>query len=65
MNADTEEWKAQFRGIQADEIAYTKSGKSADNEIDAVSSATITTKAVTGAVNAALGLAEYYAEQGV
>ena len=65
MNADTEEWKAQFRGIQADEIVYTKSGKSADNEIDAVSSATITTKAVTGAVNAALGLAEYYAEQGV
>lgn len=62
MNADTEEWKAQFQGIQADEIVYTKSGKSADNEIDAVSSATITTKAVTGAVNAALCLAGYYAE---
>lgn len=62
MNADTDEWKAQFVGIQADEIVYTKSGKSADNEIDAVSSATITTKAVTGAVNAALCLAGYYAE---
>ena len=62
MNADTDEWKAQFVGIQAEEIAYTKSGKSADNEIDAVSSATITTKAVTGAVNAALCLAGYYAE---
>lgn len=62
MNADTEEWKAQFKGIQADEIVYTKSGKSAPNEIDAVSSATYTTKAVTGAVNAALCLAGHYAE---
>lgn len=62
MNANTDTWKDQFVGIQADEIVYTKSGKSADNEIDAVSSATITTKAVTGAVNAALCLAGYYAE---
>lgn len=62
MKANTDEWKAQFVGIQADEIVYTKTGKTADNEIDAVSSATITTKAVTGAVNAALCLAGYYAE---
>lgn len=62
MNANTDEWKAQFAGIQADEVIYTKSGKSAPNEIDAVSSATITTKAVTGAVNAALCLAGYYGE---
>lgn len=62
MNADTEEWKSQFKGIQADSIVYTKSGKSADNEIDAISSATRTTKAVTNAVNAALCLADYYAE---
>ena len=62
MKANTDEWKSQFAGIQADEIVYTKTGKSAENEIDAVSSATITTKAVTGAVNAALSLAGYYAE---
>lgn len=62
MNADTDEFKAQFAGIQADEIVYTKSGKTADNEIDAISSATITTKAVTGAVNAALCMAGYYAQ---
>ena len=61
-NIQTDTWKAQFAGIQADEIAYTKSGKSAPNEIDAVSSATITTKAVTGAVNAALCAAGHYAE---
>lgn len=62
MNANTDEWKAQFQGIQADEIVYTKSGRSAANEIDAVSSATFTTKAVTRAVNAALCLAGHYAE---
>lgn len=62
MNADTDEWKSQFKGIQADKIAYTKSGKSASNEIDAISSATRTTNAVTNAVNAALCLAAYYAE---
>ena len=47
------EFKDQFAGINADEIVYTKDGKSADNEIDAISSATITTKAVTKAVNVA------------
>jgi len=62
MNADTEEWKSQFKGIQADEIVAVKSGKSAGNEIDAVSSATHTTDAVTGAVNAALSLVDYYAQ---
>lgn len=62
MNANTDTWKAQFAGIQADEIVYTKTGKSAPNEIDAVSSATITTKAVTGAVNAALCAAGSFAE---
>ena len=57
--------KILAEGIQADEIVYTKTGKSAEGEIDAISSATVTTGAVTGAVNAALGLADYYAEQGV
>ncbi|MBR5509114.1 MAG: RnfABCDGE type electron transport complex subunit G [Lachnospiraceae bacterium] len=62
MNADTDAFKSQFAGIQADEIVVTKTGKSADNEIDAISSATITSKAVTGAVNAALCLAGFYAQ---
>lgn len=43
----------QFSGIQADSIVYTKTGKSADNEIDALSGATITTNAVTDAINSA------------
>lgn len=49
-----EAFQAQFAGIKADSIAYTKTGKSADNEIDAISGATITTTAVTKAVNGAL-----------
>ena len=53
-NCTTEEFRSQFAGIQSDKIAYTKTGKSADNEIDALSGATITTKAVTNAVNNAL-----------
>lgn len=47
-------FKDQFKGINADSIEWTKDGKSADNQIDALSGATITTKAVTKGVNAAL-----------
>lgn len=53
-NCTTEEFKSQFSGIKAEQIAYTKSGKSKDNEIDALGGATITTNAVTNAVNNAL-----------
>lgn len=54
MNADTPEFKAQYAGKQVDSFTVTKSGASADNEIDALSGATITTSAVTNAVNAAV-----------
>ena len=54
MNADTPEFKAQFAGKTAEQFAVTKNGASADNEIDAITSATITSTAVTNAVNAAL-----------
>lgn len=45
----------QFAGKQVSSFTYTKTGASADNEIDAISGATITTRAVTNAVNAGLG----------
>lgn len=51
--ASSDQFKSQFVGIQG-EVVYTKLGKTADNEIDAISGATITTKAVTKAVNAGL-----------
>ena len=54
MNADTPEFKAQYAGKVVDAFTVTKTGASADNEIDAISGATITTSAVTNAVNTAL-----------
>lgn len=44
----------QFHQKPADTFTYTKSGSSSDNEIDAISGATVTTKAVTNAVNGAM-----------
>ena len=54
MKADTEEFKGQFAGKNVAEFQYTKNGASADNEIDALSGATITTNAMTNGVNAGL-----------
>lgn len=54
MNAQNDSFLGQFTGVAADEFAYTKTGKQADNEIDAISSATYTTKSMTNGVNAAL-----------
>lgn len=46
--------KPQFAGKNVEKFAYSKSGAAADNEIDAISGATITTNAVTNGVNAGL-----------
>lgn len=54
MKAVEDDFKNQFAGKKADHIVYTKNGASADNEIDALSGATITTNAVTNGVNAGL-----------
>jgi electron transport complex protein RnfG len=55
MNADTPEFKSKFAGVQTNQFVVTKSGSSTDNEIDVVSSATITTEAVVRATNAGIG----------
>lgn len=54
MNAQNDSFLGQFTGVAADAFTYTKTGKQADNEIDAISSATYTTKSMTNGVNAAL-----------
>ena len=54
MRANTDEFKSQFVGKNTDQIVYTKNGASADNEIDALSGATVTTNAMTTGVNAGL-----------
>ncbi len=58
MNAQKPEWKAQYGGKNVDAFTVTKNGASADNEINAISGATITSNAVTGAVNAAVYFAK-------
>lgn len=48
----------QLRNKAVDLIEYTKTGADEEDEIDAISGATITTKAVTNAVNGALRMAK-------
>lgn len=48
------EFTEQFKGKSASLLTFTKSGASSETEIDAISGATITTNAVTQAVNAAI-----------
>ena len=46
--------KPQFANKQVEKFEYTKCGATSDNQIDAISGATITTNAVTNGVNAGL-----------
>lgn len=50
-NCQNEDWISQFKGINSGSVKFTKTGKTAPDEIDAISGATFTTKAVTNAVN--------------
>lgn len=54
MEAKKPEFQEQFAGKQVEQFANSKTGATADNEIDALSGATITTNAVTNAVNAGI-----------
>ncbi len=47
--------KEQFPRRNAEQFSYTKTGAASDDQIDAISGATITTNAVVDGVNAALG----------
>ncbi len=48
------DFKSQFEGKNVEAFEVTKTGASADNQIDALSGATISSRAVTNAVNAGL-----------
>lgn len=54
MKATEPSFYEQYEGVQTDKFAVAKDGGEGE-PIDAISGATITTRAVTGAVNAALG----------
>lgn len=55
-NCQNDDWIGQFRGITGS-VKFTKTGKTLPDEIDAISGATFTTKAVINAVNAGIGFA--------
>ena len=57
MEAKNKSFTDQFVGKDVSSFKYTKSGSTRDDEIDALSGATITTSAVTDAVNAVLNVA--------
>lgn len=57
MNAKNADWAAQFAGKAVEAFEVTKLGASADNQVDAISGATITSNAVTEAVNACIAYA--------
>lgn len=54
MKAKEDAFMSQFKGITAQILDVTKGSKSADNEIEAISGATITSKAVTYGIDAGL-----------
>ena len=54
MNADSPAFKDQFVGKQVEKLQYTKNGATQDDEINAISGATVTTNAMTNGVNAGL-----------
>jgi len=55
----------QFADKKVQSFTYVKNGASAENEVDAISGATVTTKAVTNAVNGGLRVALELLEGGV
>ena len=57
-----DEFKNQFSDKNAEAFEVTKAGASDENEINAISGATITSKAVTGGVNAGICAFNYVKE---
>jgi electron transport complex protein RnfG len=61
MNADKPEFIGQYVGKAVDQFVVTKTGATEENQIDAISGATITSDAVTNAINAGIGFVTEYA----
>ena len=59
MKANTDSFKDQFKNKKVEKFSYTKTGATSDDQIDAISGATITTNAMTNGVNAGLCSFQY------
>ena len=64
MNAQEEEFSSQFENKNVEYFTFTKTGSTAENEVDAISGATITTTAMTNGMNAALYTFDYLEGEG-
>lgn len=60
MKAKEEPFKGQYRNKSVPAFEVVKTGSASDEQIDAITGATITSRAVTGAVNAGLAFAKEY-----
>ncbi|MGN0277121.1 MAG: RnfABCDGE type electron transport complex subunit G [Hominisplanchenecus sp.] len=65
MHATEDSFKGQFRDKAVDQFVVTKTGAAAENEIDAISGATFTSKAMTNGVNAGICFYQSLVEGGV
>ncbi len=63
MKSQDESFSSQYAGKQVDEFTVTKTGAEIEQEIDAISGATITSNAVTRAVNAGLCYYRYLMDE--
>ena len=64
MRASEDVFKEQFEGKGGEALTVTDSGNPGDSQIDAISGATITSNAVTNAVNGAMYYVHHYTEAG-
>lgn len=65
MKAAEGKFKNQFAGKKVDSFVYVKNGAKDENEIDAISGATVTTNAVTNGVNAGILCFKFLQEGGI
>ncbi len=63
MKSKDEAFSSQYAGKQVEAFVVTKTGSTSDEEIDAISGATITSRAVTNAVNSSLVYYRYLMDE--
>lgn len=64
MNAKEDTFKSQFNNKKVNLFTYTKTGSTSSSEIDAISGATVTTKAIVNGVNASISAFNTLVEEG-
>jgi len=64
MNAKEDTFKSQFNNKKVNLFTYTKTGSTSSSEIDAISGATVTTKAIVNGVNASISAFNNLVEEG-